>query len=132
FTTLAKEQDVLDVVLYDAAGLVRLSIEASTIPLGLHGAVSNLVPQNRLQAIKTKFPGAYLNVGVKGHNVVLTALFARDADITHHATDPPAANENALALAPYAVQVGEETLVIPEMAHLVIVTRRIFLQRPIG
>jgi hypothetical protein len=52
---------------------------------------------------------------------------ARYANVTHDAANPAAANQNAFTLRPYLVQLRQEMLVVVEVAHLILVARRILL-----
>lgn len=65
-TTFAQEQNVLDVVSYDSTGLVGFSVESRAVSFSLGGAVGDLVPKDRLEAIEAEASGADLDIRMRG------------------------------------------------------------------
>ena len=65
------------------------------------------------------------------NQIVPPSTLSGNANVTYYATDPSAADKDARALPPHAIQLRKEVLVLLEMAHLIGISCSIFLQRPI-
>src|SRR5207253_9226312 len=118
FPALPKKEDVLNIVFHDGAGLIGLAVETRSIAFGLGYAVGDLVPEDWCQAVEAHASRSHLDIRVQRHDVVPAALLPRDAHVTDDATDPTAGNEDARALAPYLVELGEERFIVLDVAHL--------------
>ena len=130
-SSLAQEQDVLDVVLHDRTGLIGLAVEAGAVSLGLGDAVRDLVPEDRRQHVEAEAAGPDLDVGVERHDQVPSEPAARHAYVTDDAADATTRRQDPGAFPPCLVELVEERLVVFDRAELAR-RRRIVLEGPVG
>jgi len=130
-TAFSEKENILDVIFDNSTGLVGLAIETRTVSFDLGNAVGNLVPENGLKAIETQFTGSDLYIRVERYKIVASAALPSDTNIADNTTDSTAANKDACALPPNAIQLSEKVVVVLEMPHLIAVAGRVFLERPI-
>lgn len=77
------------------------------------------MPYDGVKVVKTDTAADDADVGVQRENQVPPEVAARDTDIPHNADQSPAWNENTKYLSPDLLQLGEECLVVLNVAELV-------------
>jgi len=114
---LALHKDELNVIFDDGIWLVGSAKEFGT-PIGLKSGIADLVPDNRVQVVKTNLPALHTDIGVKRDYPVASVPAARQADTAHYAYEATTRDENAEALPPHHVQPVQELLAVPDVAEL--------------
>src|SRR5687768_17708014 len=121
---------MLNIVLDYGARLIRLPVEARTVPDRLRHAARDLCPKDRGENVKANGPHSHLNVRVKRNHVVTTGLLASNANVPDIATDATARHEHTQTLAPDLVELFEEPRVVIDCPHLVGVAI-VFFESPV-
>jgi hypothetical protein len=129
-TRLALHQNILDVVLDDGIGFVRLAQEAGTV-LNFISCVGNLVPKDSLKVVETELAAMLLNWGMQRHDgVAALVLPARKAYIPYHDDEPATRNKSTVTVRPDTVEFGKKILVFWNVAKLAFCLPVIF-KRPV-
>jgi hypothetical protein len=114
----AKQQDVLDIVLDDAVGFVRLAEKACAIARDLSHRVGNLVPEDRGEVVETEIQTFAREVGVQWDNAMPSMAFARQADIAHDDAHAAARHKRFGTTLPHTAQLPQELRIVVVVAQL--------------
>ena len=89
---LAKEKNVLNVILDHATRLVRLSVVTGAVSRGLMDTIGDLLPDHRGETVQTKRTGADLDVGVERGRCSASRSSAGHAHVADHTAEPSSWN----------------------------------------
>jgi len=115
---LALHENEFNVVLDDGVRLIGFAEELGAVAHLVIG-VGNLVPDDRIEVVKTKFAALHADVGMERNDGVSPIILAPgEADVTHHADEASSGDEHAERLRPHELKFAEELFVFLDVAQL--------------
>src|SRR5689334_19056687 len=115
---LPLHEDELDVVLHNRVRLEWLAEEASSV-FHLVDGIRDLVPDDRCDVLEPDHAAMLLNRSMQRDNRVPAVILSpREADVADNDDESAARDQYSLAMRPDFVELGEETVVVFDVAQL--------------
>ncbi len=111
-------KDELHVVLDDGVRLIWFPQKLRSVGDFIR-SVGNLVPDDRVQVVKTDPPADDADIGMKGEDKVAPEVAPGDANIPDDADQSPAWDQDSVDVPPDLLQLKKECLVVLNVSELV-------------
>lgn len=106
------------IILYDGVWLIGLAEELGAIFDFIRG-IGDLVPNDRVQVVKSDAPAHDADVGVQWEDQVTSEIAPSDAHISDDAHQTAAGDKDSVHVSPDFLQLKEEFIVVLDVAELV-------------